>query len=134
MGIVGCVRIATFFSCPFDYSKSILSKMYEHLVWRLLVNRFKTNYHEVARKKTLRMIESPGTVRGIYFRLSCFSSFLFSYFCCNFHCLFSLCKRDDLDEDDENNIESKGGVRMAPSFVTIEPPEVRFSLWENSGI
>lgn len=130
MGCVGCLRLLTFFSCPFDYSKSILSKTYEHLVWRLVVNRFKTAYHgAVARLKTRvwEQDESASPSRRAYFRLACLGGFLYQFVCCGFDCCscFFNCRRDqdEIGRDDEvgNDVEC-GKVRSNPAIKQI--PEV----------
>ena len=43
LGIAGILRIFLFFSCPYSYTDSLVFKMYEHLVWRLAINRFKSS-------------------------------------------------------------------------------------------
>lgn len=90
MGCVGCARLLTFFACPFDYSKSILSRMYEHLVWRLVVNRFKTAYHGAAARLKTRVWEqdeSASISRRAYFRLACVGGFMYQFVCCSgFQC------------------------------------------------
>lgn len=106
MGCAGCVRLLTFFSCPFDYSKSILSKMYEYLVWRLVVNRFKAAYHgSVARLKTSmwEQGDSASLSRRVYFRLACLGGFFFNFLCCAFQCCSCCFKDHDDDDDNENN-------------------------------
>ena len=45
LGFTGITRIILFYTCSYSFSKSILVKMYEHLVWRLIVNRLKASYY-----------------------------------------------------------------------------------------
>jgi hypothetical protein len=44
MGMLGVTRIFIFYTCPFSYSKSLALKLYENLVWGLLIKRFRVSY------------------------------------------------------------------------------------------
>ena len=135
MGCAGCVRLLTFFSCPFDYSKSILSKMYEHLVWRLVVNRFKSAYHSAAAHFRTRIWEqgdSASVGRRIYFRLACIGSFVFAFLCCRCQCCrclaASCCGDNSDDEDEEDDVvrQHRRSSFQQDEFIKRPIPEVRF--------
>lgn len=44
IGFIGILRIVLFYSCPFNFSESILKKLYEKLFKMLIINRCKYSY------------------------------------------------------------------------------------------
>lgn len=109
LGIAGILRIFLFFSCPYSYTESLVFKMYEHLVWRLAINRFKSSYYSAALvyatySTSTNEGEKVFTVKqSIFFlKLKCFISFVLSFFCCNFVCI-SFCN-NLFDTNSETNI------------------------------
>lgn len=97
-GIVGIVQIFLYFSCPFSYSKSIVAKMYEHLIWRLVLNRFSASLF-LSDHASTSLYENSGksyselsTCEKFNVKISCCSTFVSSFFCCDF-CCFNPCKR-----------------------------------------
>jgi hypothetical protein len=109
LGIAGILRIFLFFSCPYSYTESLVFKMYEHLVWRLAINRFKSSYYSAA---LVYATYSTSTNEGekfltvkqsiFFLKLKCFISFVLSFFCCNFVCI-SFCN-NLFDTNSETNI------------------------------
>lgn len=96
-GIVGILHIFIYFSCPFKYSKSIVAKMYEHLIWRLVINRFSASLF-LSNLNSASLYEnsdksysdlSPCSKFNV--KLSCCSTFFLNFFLCDC-CCFSCCK------------------------------------------
>ena len=109
LGLVGIMRVFLFFSCPYSYSESLAFKMYEHLVWRLIINRFKSSYYSAAlvyaTYSPSSLIESQVNAAKqsqIFLKFKCLVSFFFSFFCCNFVCI-SFCN-NLFDTNSKNNI------------------------------
>ncbi|CAF0872490.1 unnamed protein product [Brachionus calyciflorus] len=97
MGATGIVYIFIYYSCPFDYSKSPISKMYEHLIWRLIINRCRASYF-LSNLHGSSLYENSGkSYSDLNFcskfnvKLSCCSSFILKFFCCDC-CCFNCCK------------------------------------------
>lgn len=96
-GIAGIVHIFLYFSCPFYYSKSIVAKMYEHLIWRLIINRFSASVF-LSNYAASSLYENSGksysdlsACSKFNVKASCCSNFVLHFFCCNC-CCFSCCK------------------------------------------
>lgn len=86
MGLAGVVQIFLHFSCPFDYSKSTLAKMYEHLIWRLIINRFKAAYYTSIQNSSQIYENSDQSFSDLSLtskctvKLSCCFDFVFNFF------------------------------------------------------
>ena len=88
LGGAGLIRVFLFYACPFSYSDSTITKMYEHLVWRLVINRFRSSYHNILAIKSSHNDDytSYSCLAKAGVRLKGVCSFLVSFLCCNCCC------------------------------------------------
>ena len=107
-GSIGIIRIFLFYACPYSYAESLVFKMYEHLVWRLIVNRFKSSYNS-----SILVYETYKSHSKMCLICKCFLSFLISFFCCNVVCN-PFCN-NLFDPNSENNIFFKKYAKSAKS-------------------
>jgi hypothetical protein len=117
MGSCGLVRILIFFSCPYNYSRSILVKMYEHLIWRLVINRFKSAFYLAFQKfYSKRHLSKLEKNRGEFLsKIYCFLLFLFNFFCCNCCCVRTVYRKLRKTTHTDDNMET----RMSPHDVCL---------------
>ena len=119
MGCASLLRILLFYSCPFHYSQSLLSKLYEHLIWRLVVNRCRASYNAAIQMSSslASTSASPAAANSkpkrVHFdekrrrnlnRAKFVCSFLFNFcqcFCCCLCCYSVFNCFDEPDDEDE---------------------------------
>lgn len=120
MGLSGLLRIIIFYSCPFDYSKSILNKMYEHLIWRLCINRIKNSYYLAVQTENNSQ-NSDNRYRCNESKSAC----LFSYelCCCSCICFkrifFRREKNIPLDRSLINNLTNKNDSLLSINITNL---------------
>ena len=115
MGIAGILRIFLFYACPYSYSNSLALKMYEHLVWRLLINRVKSSYYSAALVYQTYLPHTSMVKKSkVGLLLKCFFSFLVNFVCCN--CVCNDYCNDKFDTNSKNNIVFKSYEKESSAF------------------
>jgi hypothetical protein len=97
LGFSGLTRIILWSTCAYSFSKSILVKTYEHLVWRLVINRARASYYHACESSINKSVDdrssdsnSSHSVSSQFkcnHKCSCFFSCLLNFFCCRCICL-----------------------------------------------
>jgi hypothetical protein len=121
LGFSGITRIILSYTCSYSFSKSILVKMYEHLVWRLVINRCKASYYySIERSMKYRFDKGFDPSTGAnnadevsitsllkYNKCTCFFNFILNFFFCHCICCKICCakcfqknKNSNFDADD----------------------------------
>lgn len=87
MGFMGNLRILLFYSCPFSFSKSIASKIYENVIESLIIDRCKVSNKASKNFAYSNQPETNSLASKLKTRFSRLFSFIFNF--CGCCCCFS---------------------------------------------
>lgn len=139
LGLAGILRLFLCYTCSYSFSKSVLVKMYEHLIWRLIINRFKASYHysiessliignsrlnddydQVATDEEQQVPNDQFSISsGLRInRLLCCWRFTLSFIFCDCICFKECCKKRNHSNDQDD--------RIVPDPICTQPIMVKY--------